>query len=177
MSDLFATATEEPRSIFDKDRHRWTADNYRQALSQLPDKLLNFSFLMITRRMIVSPAYLSLSPRAAKLLIACVNATWISETYRDRRNVCKHVPNKPDRIKTEPFMLPYSLCEVFSVGSRNQIKKAFDELKAFGFIAQVGRSWYNKPNIYRHIEDYLNLTWADIPNIKAQLKSKNTSIK
>ena len=173
MADLFAVDTTEPRSIFDKDRHRWTSDDYREALSRLPDKLLNFSFLMLNRRMVVSPAYLSLSPRASKLLIACINATWISESYKDRRNVNKHNPDKPNKIKTEPFLLPYSLAEVFNIGDRHQIKGAFNELKLYGFIVQVGKSWRNRPNIYRHVEDYLNISWADIPNIKTELKEKN----
>lgn len=175
--DLFKESLDdEPRSIFDKDRHRWTVDDYREALGSLHDKLLNFSFLMITRRMVVSPAYLSLSPRASKLLVACINATWIDEAYNDRRNLRKHT-DKPSKIKTQPFMMPYNLALAFNVGTcRNQIKVAFDELKALGFIAQVGTSWYNRPNVYQHIEDYLSLSWSDLNDIKAKLKSKNISI-
>lgn len=169
--------TDEPKTIFDKDRRRWNVDDYRIALSQLPDKLLNFSFLMITRRMVVSPAFLSLSPRSAKLLIACINATWIEDSYKDTRNLNKHNPGKHDAIKTLPFNCPYSLAQVFNVGSRKQVKEAFDELKSYQFIVQVGKSWYNRPNVYRHVEGYLNLTWEDCDQIKQDLKKKKSSNK
>lgn len=160
----------EPRTIFDRDKQRWNADDYRMAMQDLPDKLLNFSFLMITRRMVISPAYLSLSPRASKLLMCCINNTWVSESYRDRRNTNKHIPDTPKQIQVEQFTCPYSLAMAFGVGTcRNQIKAAFDELKLYGFIRQVGKSWYNRPNVYEHVETYLSLSLTDCKRIQDKL--------
>lgn len=172
MTDLFDSALgcSVPVSIFDKDRHHWSETDYKKAFMEFSDRALNFSFMVITRRLLVSPAYCCLSPRAAKLLMACFNATTFESNYRDIRHVSKH-GEKPC-IKCKDFMLPYNQCRVFGIRHNSQIKQAFTELQALGFIEQIGPSRRNHPNVYRHVETYLSLTWDQAEDIQKRLKSK-----
>ena len=168
--DPFGMTKKRPLDLFDKQRERWTKEDYRIALGQLTDKKLNFSILMLTRRTMVSPAFLELSPRATKLLLCAMNNTWVAESYKDRRNTNKHTEGIASVIETEEFVCPYSLAEAFGVGSRKQIKEAFAELKALGFIEQIGVRKPNAMNVYIHSQDHLKLNYEQVAEIKQGLK-------
>ena len=174
-SDLFAPEAPATRDIFDKQRSRWTKGDYIKALQSLSDRRLKFN-VWFQREMLVSPAFLMLSPRAAKLLMCCWNVTWLDPAGLDKRNTNKHTiddrstPQNEMTYETAPFMLPYSLAEAFGVGTRKQITKAFQELKALGFIKQIGISRRNYPNVYKRSEGWRRLSFEDVQRIQAELK-------
>lgn len=170
--DLFNN-TIKVKSPFDKERSRWTVDDYRSAMGDRSFPARNFTLDILIRFLVESPAFLSLSPRATKLFIACVNATWINSDVTTKRPGKRKANSEYDREKedrpdldAEPFYCPYAYAKVFGVGSDKQIAQAFRELKAFKFIEQVGVSRRNMPNIYRHISGYKALTWADCQALK-----------
>lgn len=166
--DLLKPDAPGVKDIFDKQRERWTRDDYEAAMGQLSDSLMEFN-VSVQRRTLVSPAFLALSCRASKLFIACLNSAWRARAGGDVRNVNKHT----DKLtySFEPFMLPYNLAAAFNIGSKKQIAQAFAELKSFGFIVQEGVSHYNRPNVYRISDEHLRLTKEDILNIKQELRN------
>lgn len=165
--DILKPDIPKTQDIFNKQRERWTKADYEAAMSQLSDSLMEFN-ISIPRRTIVSPAFLALSGRAVKLLIACLNVAWRSRTGGDVRNINKHTERL--RYVYEPFMLPYNLAAAFGIGTKKQISQSFTELKSFGFIAQVGVSHYNRPNVYRISDEYLKHSKQDVLTIKKELK-------
>lgn len=171
-TDLFDTSP-KVIDIYSKDQQRWTADDYVQAMSSLSDAKMDFN-VSFERRMLMSVAFRMLSPRATKLLMLCWNNTWM-EPVGDRRSIGKHGISKQGKqvYEAEPFMCPYNLCVAFGVGSRKQISEAFRELKALGFLDQVGVSKKNYPNIYKRSVRWESLTAEDIKQIRADLKQKN----
>lgn len=171
--DLFDNSI-EVKSIFDKSRNHWSADDYRQALMGLSDGLMRFRHLMLDRKTVTTPAYMSLSPRAAKLYMVAVNATWFPESV-NQRTIQKHEDTVgwcDLRPLAGPFNLPYNMAKAFNVGNDRQIKAAFDELIMFGFIKQISVSRRNYPNVYRHVSGFITQTWANCQDIQASLKAK-----
>lgn len=174
-ADLFAPDVPQTRDIFDKQRTRWTKNDYIKALQSLDFPRLKFN-VWFRREMLVSPAFLMLSPRAAKLLMCCWNVTWLDPAGLDKRNTNKHTiddkntPQNEMSYEAAPFMLPYNLAEAFSVGTPKQITKAFQELKALGFIQQLGVSRRNYPNVYERSEGWRDLSFEDVQRIQTELK-------
>lgn len=169
--DLFDTSP-KVTDIYSKDQQRWTPDDYVQAMEGLSDAKMAFQ-VCFQRRMLMSPAFRALSPRASKLLILCWNNTWM-EPVGERRSIGKHSTSKQGKqiYEAEPFMCPYNLAVAFGVGSRKQISEAFQELKALGFLDQVGVSKKNSPNIYKRSVRWESLTAEDIKQIQVDLKQK-----
>lgn len=165
--DLFDTSP-KVTDIYSKEQQRWTPDDYIQAMEGLSDAKMAF-LVCFQRRMLMSPAFRSLSPRASKLLVLCWNNTWM-EPSGDRRSIGKHGRGKV--YEAEPFHCPYNLAIAFGVGSRKQISEAFRELKSFGFLDQVGVSKRNSPNVYKRSTRWESLTADDINKIRQDLKSK-----
>lgn len=175
--DLFDNP-DRVKSIFDKDQNRWTVDDYRSVMGDARVQgMRNFTLDILIRYLVESPAFLSLSPRATKLFIACCNATWVNGDDSKRRpggrdNGNRFDATKEDRpdLDTAPFYCTYNYAKAFGVGTSKQIAAAFRELKAFGFIKQKGVSRRNYPNVYEHSSEYKALTWDDINRIKSELK-------
>lgn len=175
--DLYNQDAPVTRDIFSKCRARWTKNDYIKALRGLSDRRLNFN-VWFKREMLVSPAFLMLSPRGSKLLMCCWNVTWLDPVGLDKRNTGKHniddrnTPQPEMTYETAPFMLPFSLAEAFGVGTRKQITQAFRELKALGFVEQIGISRRNYPNIYRRSDGWKELSFEDVQRIQKELKNK-----
>lgn len=171
--DLFDNQS-EVRSIFDKDRNHWSADDYKAALGSLNDGLMKFRFLMLDRKTVLSPAYMALSPRAAKLYQVAVNATCFPDSV-NQRTIQKHEDTSgwvDLRPLSLPFNLPYNLGKAFNVGNDRQIRDAFQELISLEFIKQIGVSRRNYPNVYKHVSEFLGLSWEEVRSRQNQLSAK-----
>lgn len=173
MTDLF----EQLRADLDREsgesRKRWSQQDYLDSLKNLTDAQLNFNFQYITRRMVVSPAFRSLSPRAVKLLLLCINASWYtSDKNSSRRNIGKHAVGKVETVKPGRFMLPYNFIKCFGITSHDQIHKAFTELKELKFLRLVKDGKQRQPNEYQLISKYQDLSESDVVEIKNRLKEK-----
>lgn len=176
--NLFATE-ELPPDLFDickKPKQRRTVEDYQKGWTDVPDEVRNFVFSFIDRWMLLSPAFLSLSPVATKLYLCCINNTKFPQKYKRSRRPTKRragssritTMNKP--MLTDPFMCPYRMVEAFGVSkNRQQIADAFNELRALKFITQIGVSRSDKASVYQHCYDYIDLTVEDVKQIKNDL--------
>lgn len=175
-ADLFAPDIPDDISdIFKKDRNKWSKDDYIKAFRGLSDGQLRFK-VQFQREMLVSPAFLGLSPRGTKLLVCCWNVTDLVPEGKKNRPIGKHEINSKGIMAHEiewnpkPFFCPYNLAEAFGVGTPKQITKAFQELKALGFIEQIGISRRNYPNVYKRSEGWRRLSFEDVQRIQTELK-------
>lgn len=167
VNDIFAPDDQvETKTIFDqaKLQSRWTAHDYMEFLKKLEkdgsDDLINWQMRIITRRMLISPAFVSLSPRATKLLMLTYNVAFLRNTPRS----ISRSGRKPDGdLIGKPFLCPFNLCKLYRIGTNGkQIKDAFRELIDRGFIDQIGNSHINKPNVYAHSYRWRGISWDDI---------------
>lgn len=171
MYDLFEHLRAELEKESGESRKRWSQQDYLDSLKSLTDAQLNFNFQYITRRMLISPAFRILTPRAVKLLLLCINASWYkSDKNSNRRNIGKHAMGKVETVKPQKFMLPYNFIKCFGISSHDQIHKAFEELKAFKFLKLVRDGKQRQPNVYQLINKYQVLSDSDVLEIKSRLR-------
>lgn len=177
--DLFAPE-ELPSDIFDiakKPKQRRTVDDYLKGWASVPDEVKNFVFSFIDRWMLLSPAFLALSPVATKLYLCCINNTKFPKKHKrvrrptKRRIGASRQTTMNEGMLTDPFMCPYRMAEAFGVSkNRQQIADAFNELKALKFITQIGISRSDRASVYRHSYGYIDLTEDEVKQIKDDLR-------
>lgn len=120
----------------------------------------------LPRLSMITDAYMALSFPASKLLMVCINQTYYPKQPKKREQKRK----KQHELKPNPFRLTYNAARVFGFTNKRTTKKAFDELKALGFLEQVGDSNYGEANIYKLSYRHLKLTSEQVIEIKKQLK-------
>jgi hypothetical protein len=152
----------------DYGANHWSVEQFQEQLrSHYNDKALKFD-LRLKREDILSPAYIALSNDARALYTMCRNCTSWEKVKYDKRNGGRGLRNEGT---PRSFMLPYNL--VFAYGgfkSRQKIKKSFDELKALGFIIQIGEAKMGEANIYKLDTRFMKLTLDEVTDITASFK-------
>lgn len=153
----------------------WSVEQFKEFLKFGYSDQAKMFILRLDRLTITSAAYTGLSLAGRALYTICLNATsWENRKY-DKRNGGRGVkePGKP-----LSFRLPYNL--VLAHGgfkSPKQIAAAFRELRAFGFLRQIGESRLGEANIYKIDTKYLELSEEYVAEITEKLKSDKTKNK